>query len=811
MQRKRLFYLLAIVALLVSSLPAVAVASPSVGAESSAAPNASPLQQGDSPETLLEQAKALDAEQNSASPEAATSFALGGGDYPLFMGVDDTTVPAYLMDVTNSATIQAFLGTEVWGSAYDPGSDTVYFNDGTLLYEWPVGGTVNLIGTIADPAGSAQSMVGLAFYDGQLYGSKNVANEAIWAIDTTTAVATVFIDYVDADLDCGGISADPNDGTFYCTNDDSTPYGAGLMIINPDASVTPVTPYPAGQTDIDGLAVSDDGYAYLVIDEPGNIYVYDLVGGAYVTPLTAPWTSSEVFSAGAWIPPAGQQPPVCWQGEMGIPDNDPVGITTTLTISDTGALADLDVSLVVSHTWVGDLIITLEHVDTGTTATLFDRPGIPPSTFGCSGNDIDNVADDEATLTFENDCASPPNPGQAYIPGEHYQGGDPAGPVLAAFDGEDYSGDWTLNISDNAGGDTGTLYEWCLIPGEGEGEPPNIDVDPLSMDSTQATNTQVQQTLTISNTGGGTLNWVIDEENTMAMPLLTNPDEALAKQLANGGTVGNGAAPRSATAADTGSRDGSAGGPAPIVYNSPADFSEGFDDITLLPGQGWFFQNNSEPLGVTDWFQGNDGVFPSQAGATTAYIAANFNNSGSPGTISNWMLTPEMSMSDGDTLSFWTRTVTGSTFPDRLQVRLSTAGSSTNVGVGANDVGDFTTLLLDINPSLLQGGYPDDWAQYTITLSGLPGGMADGRVAWRYFVTDAGPTGANSNYIGIDTVEYVAGMAEPCTALADIPWLSVSPVQRLQRRWHEHQCDGDLRLDGVGRWRVHRQPVRGQQ
>ncbi|MCB9154482.1 MAG: choice-of-anchor J domain-containing protein, partial [Caldilineae bacterium] len=193
-------------------------------------------------------------------------------------------------------------------------------------------------------------------------------------------------------------------------------------------------------------------------------------------------------------------------------------------------------------------------------------------------------------------------------------------------------------------------------------------------------------------------------------------------------------------------------------------------------GQGWFFQNNSEPLGVTDWFQGNDGVFPSQAGATTAYIAANFNNSGSPGTISNWMLTPEMSMSDGDTLSFWTRTVTGSTFPDRLQVRLSTAGSSTNVGVGANDVGDFTTLLLDINPSLLQGGYPDDWAQYTITLSGLPGGMADGRVAWRYFVTDAGPTGANSNYIGIDTVEYVAGMAEPCTALADIPWLSVSPA-----------------------------------
>ena len=83
---------------------------------------------------------------------------------------------------------------------------------------------------------------------------------------------------------------------------------------------------------------------------------------------------------------------------------------------------------------------TLEHVDTGTTATLFNRPGVPPSSIGCSGNDIDNTVDDEATLTFENDCTSGANPTQAYLSGEHYQGGDPPGPVLAAFDGEDYAG-----------------------------------------------------------------------------------------------------------------------------------------------------------------------------------------------------------------------------------------------------------------------------------------------------------------------------------------------------------------------------------
>ncbi|MCB9142359.1 MAG: hypothetical protein H6646_08845 [Anaerolineales bacterium] len=324
MQRKRLIYLVAVVALLIAALPAAAIAD-----SPAAAPNASPLQQGETPDTLVEQAKALEAEHSAPAPDAATAFSIpDGGSYPLFMGVDDITVPAYLMDVTNSATIQAFVGAEVWGSAYDDVNDRVLFNDGAVLYEWPVGGTVNLLGTITDAAGATQVMVGLAFYNGQLYGTKNIANEAIWAIDTNTLVATVFIDYVDADLDCGGFSADPNDGTFYCTNDDASPYGAGLVIINPDASVTPVTPYPAGQTDIDGLAVSDDGYAYLVIDEPGNIYVYDLVGGAYVAPLTAPWTSAETFSAGAWIPPA-QLEPVCQAPQLAgrdiDPDNDPNG------------------------------------------------------------------------------------------------------------------------------------------------------------------------------------------------------------------------------------------------------------------------------------------------------------------------------------------------------------------------------------------------------------------------------------------------------------------------------------------------------
>ena len=180
------------------------------------------------------------------------------------------------------------------------------------------------------------------------------------------------------------------------------------------------------------------------------------------------------------------------------------------------------------------------------------------------------------------------------------------------------------------------------------------------------------------------------------------------------------------------------------------------EDFAVVPVPGWTMQNNSVPIGsVPLWFQGNATVFPAQAGATTAYIGANFNNTTGTNTISNWLITPNRTFKNGDVIKFWTRTTTASPFPDRLQVRLSTNGASTNVGAGAVAVGDFTTLLLDINPTYATGGvYPEVWTQQTISLSGLPAAGASGRVAFRYFVEGGGPSGNNSNFIGIDTFSY---------------------------------------------------------
>lgn len=180
--------------------------------------------------------------------------------------------------------------------------------------------------------------------------------------------------------------------------------------------------------------------------------------------------------------------------------------------------------------------------------------------------------------------------------------------------------------------------------------------------------------------------------------------------------------------------------------------SEGFNNVGSLAGSGWVMTNNSSPAGL-NWFQGNTGVFDAHSGAANSYIASNYLAADGGGDISNWLITPQMLLQDGVTLSFFTRSA--GALPDSLEVRLSTNGASTNVGGTAGSVGDFTTLLLPINAGLAMGGYPSEWTMYTITLSGI--GNVSGRFAFRYNVSD---TNWNGDYIGIDDVNVVP---EPAT------------------------------------------------
>ncbi len=192
--------------------------------------------------------------------------------------------------------------------------------------------------------------------------------------------------------------------------------------------------------------------------------------------------------------------------------------------------------------------------------------------------------------------------------------------------------------------------------------------------------------------------------------------------------------------------------------------TENFDDITTLPGAGFDLVNASDAP-ASDWFQGNPLSFPSQAGAPESYIGANFNST-SGSVINNFMITPPLDLENGDEIIFWSRsseTTPGFDFPDRLEVRIDPTGADTDPA-NSTDVGSYTELLLEINPTLASMGYPEVWTQFTATVTGLTG-TVNTRVAFRYWVTDAGPLGNNSDYIGIDTLTIEEGGTTPPPAM----------------------------------------------
>lgn len=184
-----------------------------------------------------------------------------------------------------------------------------------------------------------------------------------------------------------------------------------------------------------------------------------------------------------------------------------------------------------------------------------------------------------------------------------------------------------------------------------------------------------------------------------------------------------------------------------------------FDDIEVL--EGWEMVNRSEPLGETGWFQGADDIMVAQAGEPYAYIAANYRNTDTDNdetanTICNYLIMPELG--DVETISFYTRSRKASNnfnvYPDRLFLLYSPEGGI-ETGNCTDDFGDFTETLLVINQDLTTEatypeGYPlDIWTQFEAEVSG------NGRIAFVYYVEDAGFYGTNSNYIGIDTIEWI--------------------------------------------------------
>ena len=123
--------------------------------------------------------------------------------------------------------------------------------------------------------------------------------------------------------------------------------------------------------------------------------------------------------------------------------SDQQTIVSTLTVSgQAGPLLDVDVQVDITHTWDSDMDVYLIS-PSGTRVELF-------TDVGSSGDNLtDTILDDEAGVGIAS--------GAAPFSGSYRPEG-----LLSALDGENPNGTWRLEITDDAGGDTGTLNSWAL-------------------------------------------------------------------------------------------------------------------------------------------------------------------------------------------------------------------------------------------------------------------------------------------------------------------------------------------------------------
>lgn len=110
--------------------------------------------------------------------------------------------------------------------------------------------------------------------------------------------------------------------------------------------------------------------------------------------------------------------------ELQIPDNNSAGIASVMSVEVSGELVRLDVSVDISHTWIGDLRVLLVS-PSGAEILLHDRTGK-------SRNDI------RKTFSTSSHAA------------------------MSLLVGESVQGDWQLQVADAAARDVGVLHAWSF-------------------------------------------------------------------------------------------------------------------------------------------------------------------------------------------------------------------------------------------------------------------------------------------------------------------------------------------------------------
>lgn len=108
-----------------------------------------------------------------------------------------------------------------------------------------------------------------------------------------------------------------------------------------------------------------------------------------------------------------------------IPDNDPNGVTSSLSIEASGEIIDISVNVEIIHSWISDLKVSLVTPE-----------GIDVVLHNHKGRDGDDIRKTYDSATF---------------------------PKLAKLAGSEVRGNWSLVVVDKASQDVGRLVQWGLV------------------------------------------------------------------------------------------------------------------------------------------------------------------------------------------------------------------------------------------------------------------------------------------------------------------------------------------------------------
>jgi subtilisin-like proprotein convertase family protein/agmatine/peptidylarginine deiminase len=208
----------------------------------------------------------------------------------------------------------------------------------------------------------------------------------------------------------------------------------------------PVASAGADQTVLSGAVVTLDGSGSSDADGDALTYAWTQTAGTAVSlssataarpTFTAPTVNAAtsltfnlVVSDGDAASSADSvtvviNPPSSWNVDQvatglpkSIPDNNSTGISSSIAVSASGSIVDMEVVVDITHTYIGDLIVTLQ-CPSGTTTTLHNR----------AGGSTDNIH-----TTY----------------------------AVSACDGQTANGTFKLTVADRAAADTGTLDGYRL-------------------------------------------------------------------------------------------------------------------------------------------------------------------------------------------------------------------------------------------------------------------------------------------------------------------------------------------------------------